>query len=128
MRFSMNIADMLGASEEATYDKVTLYVPTRDRNGSPVEFESWVGRAMRLLSGIGGGATRLPPAQGAWLREDGHLIEEAVHMVYSYIDGDAFVAAGSKVRSFIHDMGRSLDQGEVVVELNDRFYKVRVYN
>lgn len=124
----MNVADMLGASEEATYDKVTLYIPTRDRDGNPVEFESWVERAMRLLSEIGGGATRLPPAQGAWLRDDGHLIEESVHMVYSYVDGDAFIAAGAKVRSFLHEMGRSLEQGEVVVELNDRLYKIRSYD
>jgi hypothetical protein len=124
----MNVADMLGAAEEATYDKVTLYIPTRDRNGNPVEYESWVSRAMKLLSEIGGGATRLPPAQGAWLREDGHLIEEAVHMVYSYVDGDAFIAACPRVREFAHDMGRSLDQGEIVVELSDRFYKIRSYD
>lgn len=124
----MDVAQMLGASEEATLDKVTLYIPTRDRDGNPVEFESWAETAMKLLSRIGGGATRLPPVRGAWLREDGHLIEEEIHMVYSYVDGDAFLAAGADVRAFAHGMGRALDQGEIVVEINDRFYKIRSYD
>jgi hypothetical protein len=56
------------------------------------------------------------------------LIEEAVHMAYSYVDGDAFIAACPRVREFAHKMGRSLDQGEIVIELSDRFYKIRSYD
>jgi hypothetical protein len=63
---AVNLMEALGAAEQAVQDRVTIYIPSRDRNGEPVEFESWVGQAMELLSQIGGGATRMPPAHGAW--------------------------------------------------------------
>src|ERR1700722_12899299 len=63
---AINLMEALGAAEEATQDRVTIYVPSRDRDGEPVEFEIWVERAFGLLSQVGGGATRMPPAQGAW--------------------------------------------------------------
>jgi hypothetical protein len=67
---AVNLLEALGAAEEATQDRVTIYVPSRDRDGTPVDFESWVVRALELLSRVGGGATRMPPAQGAWLNPD----------------------------------------------------------
>jgi len=123
-----DIKDLLGAFQEASFDKVTLYIPTRDRDEKPVEFESWVAEAMTLLSEIGGGATRLPPAEGAWLRDDGQLIKEHIHMVYSYVDGDAFLKSGQKIREFAHRMGRELNQGEIVIEVTDRLFRIRTYD
>jgi hypothetical protein len=29
-----------------------------------------------------------------------------------------------EIRQFLHRMGRALNQGEVVVEVSDRFYKI----
>jgi hypothetical protein len=47
--------------------------------------------AMELLSAVGGGATRMPPVQGAWLNRDtGVLIIEEVTLVYSFVEGDAW--------------------------------------
>jgi hypothetical protein len=121
--------EALGAAEEAIQDRVTIYIPSRDRGGKPVEFEDWVRRAMDLLSQIGGGATRMPPAQGAWLNpETRALITEDVTLVYSYVDGDAFAARLPDVRAFIHAMGRALSQGEVVIEFNDTLYKIREFD
>ena len=114
--------EALGAAEEAVQDRITIYIPSRDRDGAPVEFEDWVMQAMQLLSQIGGGATRMPPAQGAWLNpETGALIIEEVTLVYSYVDGDAFAARLSDIRELMHAMGRALNQGEVVIEVNERF-------
>jgi hypothetical protein len=58
---AVNLMEALAAAEEAVQDRVTLYIPSRDRDGKPVEFEEWVIRALDLLSQIGGGATRMPP-------------------------------------------------------------------
>lgn len=121
--------EALGAAEQAVQDRITIYIPSRDRNGNPVEFESWVRQAMEILSQIGGGATRMPPAQGAWLNpETDALIVEDVTLVYSYVDGDALAARLPDLRRLLHEMGRALKQGEVVVEFNDTLYKIRRFD
>jgi hypothetical protein len=126
---AVNLIEALGAAEEATQDQITIYVPSCDRDGNLVEFESWVRKAMELLSEVGGGATRMPPAQGAWRNpESGRLVMEDVTLVYSYVDGDALAARLPDIRQFMHEMGRALSQGEVVVEVNDTFYKIRDFD
>jgi hypothetical protein len=126
---AVNLLEAFGAAEEAAVDRITLYVPSRGRDGELVDFEAWVLRALELLSAVGGGATRFPPAQGAWLNpETGMLIIEDVTLVYSYVDADAFAARLSDIRHFIHSLGRALNQGEVVVEFNDRLYKIRNFD
>lgn len=126
---AVNLIEALGAAEEATQDRITVYIPSRDRDGKPVDFENWVVRALQLLSRVGGGATRMPPAQGAWLNPDTNaVIIEDVTLVYSYVDGDASAARLPEIRRFMHEMGRALNQGEVVVEVNESFYKIRDFD
>jgi hypothetical protein len=126
---AVNLIEALGAAEEATQDRITVYIPSRDRDGKPVDFENWVVRALQLLSRVGGGATRMPPAQGAWLNPDTNaVIIEVVTLVYSYVDGDALAARLPEIRRFMHEMGRALNQGEVVVEVNESFYKIRDFD
>lgn len=126
---AVNLVEALGAAEEATEDRITIYVPSRDQDGKPVESDGWVRRWLELLSRVGGGATRMPLAQGAWLNPDkGALIIEDVTLVYSFVDGDAFAARLPDVRQLLHGMGRSLNQGEVVVEFSGAFYKIRNFD
>jgi hypothetical protein len=126
---AVNLIEALGAAEEATRDRITIYIPSRDRDGNPVDFEAWVMMALELLSGVGGGATRMPPAQGAWLNPDTNaLIIEEVTLVYSYVDGDALAARLFEVRRFMHGMGSSLNQGEVIIEVNESLYKIRDFD
>lgn len=126
---AVNLVEGFGAAEEATQDRITIYVPSRDRDGEKVEFEAWVGRALELLSQLGGGATRMPPAQGAWLNpETDALIVEDVTLVYAYVDGDALAARLPDIRRLMHGMGRALKQGEVIVEVNDTLYKIRDFD
>ncbi len=126
---AVNLVEALGAAEEATQDRITIYVPSRDRDGKPVDFESWVMSALEILSRVGGGATRMPAAQGAWLNPDtGALVIEEVTLVYSYVDGDALAARLADIRRFLHEMGRTLNQGEVVIEVNENFYKIRDFD
>ena len=126
---AVNLIEELGAAEEASQDRITIYVPSRDRDGNPVDFEIWVERAMDLLSRVGGGATRMPPAQGAWLNpQTDTLIIEDVTLVYSYVDAAVLTARLSDLRTFLHAMGLALNQGEVVIEVNDRLYKIRDFN
>ena len=85
--------------------------------------------SLALLSEVGGGATRMPPAQGAWLNPaTGALILDDVTLVYSYVDGDALTTRLSDIRALLHGLGRALNQGEVVVEVNESFYKIRDFD
>lgn len=125
----VNLIDALGAAEASSADKITIYVPSRDRHGNVVDFEPWVSRAMEILSNVGGGATRFPSAQGAWQNpESGNLIVEEVTLVYAFVDGDTLVAWLPEIRQFLHEMGHALDQGEVVVEINEALYKMRKFD
>jgi hypothetical protein len=126
---AINLMEVLGAAEEATQDRVTIYIPSRDQDGGVVDFEVWVERSLELLSEVGGGATRMPPAQGAWRNPlSGTLIIEDVTLVYSFVDGDAFSARIIDLRRLLHAMGRALDQGEVPIEVNENFYQIRVFD
>jgi hypothetical protein len=126
---AVNLVEAFGAAEEAAQDRITIYIPSRDRDGNAVEFEDWVRRTLELLSEIGGGATRMPPAQGAWLNPASKaLIVEEVTLVYSYVDGEALAARLADIRALMHEMGRTLNQGEVVLEVNETFYKIRDFD
>lgn len=126
---AINLMEALGASEEATQDRVTIYIPSRDRDGEPVDLEVWVERSLEFLSQVGGGATRMPPARGAWRNPlRGTLIIEDVTLVYSFVDGDAFSARVADLRRLPHAKGRALYQGEVAIEVNENFYKILVFD
>ncbi len=71
----------------------------------------------------------MPPAQGAWLNPDtAALIVEDVTLIYSYVDGDVLAARLPDLRRFLHGMGRSLNQGEIVIEVNETLYKIRDFD
>jgi len=51
-------------------ERFSNYVPNKDRNGTLISQEPWVEEALALLSRIGGGATAMPPVDGAWLNQE----------------------------------------------------------
>ena len=125
----LDLAAELGAAESAAIQCLTLYIPSQDRNGREFDPTSWVERALKLLSKIGGGATALPPVDGAWLNpETSQLIREKVVLAYTYVDPEMFEATLPELRAFLHQLGRETDQGEVVFEFDDRLFKIRVYD
>jgi hypothetical protein len=71
----------------------------------------------------------MPPVEGTWLNEAGALITENPVVVYSYIkDPAAFRVALPTIREFLHRMGRETDQGELVAEFDDRFYRITTFD
>jgi len=120
---------VLGAAESAAIECLTLYIPNKDAAGHAFDQRPWIDDALALLSEIGGGATVLPPAEGAWLNpETGELIKESVVLIYTYVDPDRFVAALGNVRRFAHRLGRETRQGEVIIEFGTRLYKIRQHD
>jgi hypothetical protein len=95
-----------------------MYLPDNNRFGRHIDdIEEWVREACFMLTTINGGATRLPPAQGMWLKEDDNqLIEETTHIVYSFVQIPAFLQNFGAIRSFIARFGR--ETGRTVSRLN----------
>lgn len=124
-----NLATVLGAAESASIECLTLYIPSKDAAGNDFDQRPWIDQALTLLAEIGGGATVLPPAEGAWLNpETGVLIKESVVLIYTYVDPDRFGASLGNLRRFVHRLGRETRQGEVILEFATRLYKVRKFD
>jgi hypothetical protein len=129
MKGELDLVEVLGAAESAAIQRLTLYIPSRDKNGIEFDPRPWIGEALNLLSNIGGGATAMPPVDGTWLNpETSELVREKVVLVYTFIDPDKFEAMLEKLRAFLHRLGRETGQGEVVFEFDDRLYKIRDYD
>ncbi len=84
--------------------------------------------ARELLSKIGGGATAFPPADGTWGGDGGKIIWEQTTMIFCYILPDPFQAQLPALREFLHRFGRETNQGEVVVEFDGGFYRIRQFD
>ena len=125
----MDLAKELGAQEAFSAQRLTLYLPNKDRVGHELsDHDTWVKKARELLSDIGGGATAYPPADGNWRDDAGQLLWEQTRIVYCYIHSDRFVANIEVLREFVHRFGRETNQGEVVVEFDGRFFRIRVFD
>ena len=129
MAQDIDLVSVLGAAEEGSAERLTLYIPSRDRFGEEFDPGPWVDRALRLLSSIGGGATAMPPADGAWLDpERSELVIEKVVLVYTFIDPDRMETKLPDLRRFLHQLGRETGQGEVVCEFQGVLFKIRDYD
>ena len=125
----MDIAKELGAEDEFSTQRLCLYIPNKDKDGGPVQdHEQWVKEAREILSRIGGGSTALPPADGTWETESGGILWEQTVLAYCFVNPDRFEANISVLRTFLHRFGRDTNQGEVVVEFDGRFFRIKNFD
>jgi hypothetical protein len=113
----VNLEKALGTGKPASVQKISLYLPERDRDNAPVpDIEKWIEAAMWLLGEINRGATRLPVAQGYWQPTQSW---EQTHVVYSYIaEQRIFEANLDRLVRFIHSFGKHAKQSSVMVEFS----------
>jgi hypothetical protein len=118
----------LGA-EESSVQSFSIYIPNKDREGEEIGNQrKWVLEAIRILSEINGGATAMPPAEGAWLNDENDIIWEKPVVVYSFIRPEAFAANLPRIREFLHRMGRETNQGEIACEFEGEFHRIRRFD
>ena len=82
----------LGAGPPAGVDQVTLFVPSVDREGSPIDQAYWTEQALATFGQLFRGATAFPPGRGVW-RDDqrgGALVYDETQMVLSYVESGVF--------------------------------------
>lgn len=121
----LNLKKDLGAYEASSTQMLTLYIPSQDRDGNPVNSVQWIGQAAMLLNTIGGGATQFDTT-GSWLNpETGTQVTEQITIIYSYVTARKIKAFLPELNDFVQRLGRQTNQGEVVVEFSNRLYKIR---
>jgi len=124
-----NLGKELGATEEPAAQRLTLYIPNKDRVGELIaDHEKWTIQAQELLTEIGSGATAFPPVDGTWRKPDGSDLWEQTRLVYTYIDPDRLAANVLRLRTFLHRFGRETNQGEVVFEFDGWFWSIDKYD
>ncbi len=125
----VDLEDSLGASSDTSSQQLTLFIPNRDKHGNEIGNQrGWVLEAAEILASIGGGFTILPPVEGGWLDDDGDVIWEQPVLIYTFIKPGQFLSSLPRLREFLHRLGHTTDQGEVAVEFDNRFYRIRDFD
>lgn len=109
-------------------ERVTLYLPTKDRYGLPVQnMERWADEAIMVLGSIAGGATRLPEAEGFWFAEDtGQVIREKVHIVFANVNPQRFHNQQAQVLAFMERFGTATGQQTVAAEYDGHLHFMQI--
>jgi hypothetical protein len=110
----------LGATNAATVQKISVYLPDKDRRGELVaQVDEWVEATLTEMIAACGGATLVAPADGAWKSPDGPILRESTRIIYSFIrEPDVFVAHLDRIVTILHSFGKYTNQGEVMIELS----------
>src|SRR5258707_9970691 len=93
---------------------VVVFVPSKDRDGQPIDQEYWVNEVLQTLGRLFRGATAYPRGKGVW-RDDqrgGTLLTEEPVIVFSYVaDPDLTTASLTELYRTLSRMGREARQG-----------------
>jgi len=122
----LDLGGALGAGSGESFQVLALYIPDRDRHGEEIGTQRrWVIEAANLLARIGGGVTIEPPVEGGWLDdENGNVIWERPVRLYTYVIPEPFKERIGELRALV---GRETNQGEVVVEFDGHFFRIREF-
>lgn len=121
----------LGATQPTGSLPIVLFVPSRDRDGRDVDHDYWVTRALETLGILFRGATAYPRARGVWRDDEreGELRYEDPTVVTCYADPAAMTdTARSRLRAFLHRLGRETNQGEVGIVIGDKYYGITEFD
>ena len=125
----LDLAKELGAQGEPAAQRLTLYIPNKDRQDALIaDHDKWVKEAQELLTHIGRGATAFPPVDGTWEKPDGSVLWETTRIIYTCIDADRLAANLSTLREFLHRFGRETNQGEVRFEFDGWLWTISNYD
>jgi hypothetical protein len=119
-------AEWLGAQTEDRSFYVALFVPSEERDGTPLDHEYWRNETVRTLSMLFGGATSIQ-GYGGWLdvEQDNKVLEEAVSVVFSFFEeGNWNEGNVTLLKEFLHRMGREAKQGAIGLYVMGRYLEI----
>lgn len=125
---SGSLHEGLGAGPPAGVDQITLFVPSVDRDGEPIDQAYWTERALSTFGALFRGATAFPPGRGVWRDDDrgGELVYDETQMVVSYV-ADGLLTDDEtlkRLREFLRRMGREANQGEIGIVVDGTYFGI----
>ena len=123
--------EALGAGPPAGVDQVTLFVPSVDREGAPIDQAYWTNQALAVFGRLFRGATAFPPGRGVWRDDErgGQLVYDDTQMVTSYVIEGAFDDDDvvKSLKEFLCRMGREANQGEIGIVIDGSYLGIVDY-
>lgn len=127
---SVKPEEVFGTSLPVGTSLVVVFVPSKDRDGQPIDQEYWVNEVLQTLGRLFRGATAYPRGKGVW-RDDqrgGTLLTEEPVIVFSYVaDQDLTTAALADLYQTLSRMGREARQGEIGVVIDGKYFGITDY-
>ena len=109
---------------------VVVFVPSKDRDGKPIDQDHWVDEVLTTLGRLFRGATAYPQGRGVWRDDErgGTLITEEPVIVFSYVaEQDLTTGALTELYRTLSRMGREANQGEIGVVIDGKYYGITQY-
>ncbi len=126
-----DLHEALGAGPPAGVDQVTLFVPSVDRDGEPIDQAYWTEQALATFGRLFRGATAFPPGRGVWRDDErgGELVYDDTQMVTSYVPSGAFddEETVKRLKEFLFRMGREANQGEIGIVVDGTYFGIVDY-
>jgi hypothetical protein len=110
---------------------IVVFVPSKDRDGQPIEQERWVDEVLATLGRLFRGATTYPRGRGVWRDDErgGTLLTEEPVIVFSYVvEGSLTIDNLTELYRTLSCMGREAKQGEIGVVIDGKFYGITDYH
>lgn len=110
---------------------IVIFVPSTDRQGTPIEQDYWVDEVLTTLGRLFRGATAYPRGKGVWRDDErgGSLIKEEPVIVFAYAADDAVtVPALTDLYLTLSRLGRETNQGEVGVVIDGKYYGITEFS
>src|SRR2546425_7181743 len=109
---------------------IVVFVPSKDRVGSPIDQDFWVDEVLTALGRLFRGATAYPRGRGVWRDDErgGTLLSEEPVIVFSYVaEADLTTNALAELYRTLSRMGREANQGEIGVVIDGKYYGITEY-
>lgn len=109
---------------------IVAFVPSKDRDGQPIDQVHWVDEVLTTLGRLFRGATAYPRGRGVWRDDErgGTLVTEEPVIVFSYVaEGALTIESLTDLYHTLSRMGRETKQGEVGVVIDGKYYGITDY-
>jgi len=126
-----DLRERLGAGLPAGTLQVTLFVPSVDRDGLPIDQAFWREEALRVFGRLFRGATAFPPGRGVWRNDarGGELVFDDTVLVPPYVDPTVLHESSlCELRRFLHRLGQEARQGEVGSVAGGNYYCITEFD